>query len=71
MLLSVANEKPYPGCNSAPFNTDQQTGDRSLHVVTQAEESNGLRLIGALRVSDGSEWAGLESDFQLLGHSAP
>jgi hypothetical protein len=53
-----------------PPQRNVRTESRS-YVVTQAEESNGLRLIGALRVSDGSEWAGLESDFQLLGHSAP
>ena len=48
---------------------DPETDQPSLYVVTQAEEAGGRRLIGALRVSDGSPLAGFERDFQLLGHA--
>jgi hypothetical protein len=50
---------------------DKETGERSLHIITQAEEANGFRLIGALQVSDGKELAGFESDFQFLGQLPP
>ena len=50
---------------------DKETGEHSLHIIIQAEEANGFRLIGALRVSDGKELAGFESDFQFLGQVPP
>ena len=50
---------------------DKETGEHSLHVITQAEEANGFRLIGALRASDGTQLAGFESDFQFLGQVPP
>jgi hypothetical protein len=50
---------------------DKETGEHSLHIIIQAEEANGFRLIGALRVSDGKELAGFESDFDFLGQVPP
>jgi hypothetical protein len=45
--------------------------ENALYVVTQAEEAKGFCMIGALRVSDGGELVGLESDFQFLGADLP
>jgi hypothetical protein len=47
------------------------TEDRTLHVITQAEEAKGFRMVGALRVSDGNAIAGFETDFTFLGTSEP
>jgi hypothetical protein len=50
---------------------DKESGERTLHIIVQAEEANGHRLIGALAVSDGKELAGFVSDFQFLGQVPP
>src|SRR5262245_18159517 len=50
---------------------DKESGEHPLHIITQAEEANGFRLIGALRASDGMQLAGFESDFQFLGQLPP
>jgi len=50
---------------------DKETGEYSLHIITQAEEANGFRLVGALRVSDGTQLAGFQSDFKFLGRFSP
>ena len=50
---------------------DKETGEQSLHIIIQAEEVNGFRLIGGLRAGDGKELAGFQSDFQFLGQVPP
>jgi hypothetical protein len=50
---------------------DKETGERSLYIVTQAEEGNEYRFIGAFGVTDGRELVGFESDFQFLGQVPP
>jgi hypothetical protein len=45
--------------------------EKTVYVVTQAEEAQGFRIIGALRVSDGSDMVGFENEFEFLGADLP
>jgi hypothetical protein len=45
--------------------------EKTVYVITQAEEAQGFRIIGALRVSDASVLVGFENEFEFLGADLP
>lgn len=53
------------------FQIDHETQERIPCIAIQAEEANGLCLVGCRRVADGQDVVGLMSDFELLGTTVP
>lgn len=48
------------------LHTDEE-GKETQVIVIQAEQVNDLRIFGARIVEDGTDFAGLEQEFMLLG----
>lgn len=51
--------------------TDAKTKDRQPVIVVQAEEANGIKIVGYRTVTGGQNGAALLSEFELLGTTVP
>jgi hypothetical protein len=48
-----------------------EPGKRTPGIIIQAEEGQGIRMLGFKLLSDGTLLAALEREFELLGTSLP
>jgi hypothetical protein len=53
------------------WHTDENTKERTLWIIIQAEQQNAIRAYGAINPETGAIFAGLEREFELIGESVP
>jgi len=51
------------------WHLDLETGAKSLWIVIQAEENNGVEIYGAVSPENGESFVGTAGEFELLGDS--